>query len=326
MSKPTVFLTGATGLVGSFLASKLLHDGYDVKALKRNHSSLELVKSFSNQIQWIEGDVLDADALEKGIQGSDFVIHAAAIVSFNPKDKEHMMKINVEGTKNMVNLCLKLGTPRFCFVSSIAALGRVEGTDRIDEETKWKDSELNSNYAISKYQAELEVWRGIEEGLNAVIVNPSTILGPGDWNKSSTVLFKFVDKGLPFYPTGTMSVVDVRDVVDMTISLMISNVQGRYILSNTAVGYKELFGMIAHGLGKKPPYIQTQHWMNQIVWRLEYVMNILWNHDPMVTKEIAKLSKLNAVYINTKVTETTGLPFRPVKDSIAWCCQHFVAK
>ncbi|MBY0424921.1 MAG: SDR family NAD(P)-dependent oxidoreductase, partial [Cytophagales bacterium] len=175
-----VFITGATGLVGSFLAKKFLDNGYQVRALKRKESNISLVEAFYDKIEWIIGDLLDAESLETGIKGADIVIHAAAIVSFNPRDKEKMFQNNINGTANMVNLAIKLKTPRFCHVSSIASLGRNEEIATIDENTKWKDSELNSNYAISKYLGELEVWRGIEEGLNAVIVNPSTVLGPGD--------------------------------------------------------------------------------------------------------------------------------------------------
>lgn len=321
-----VFITGATGLVGSFLAKKFLDENYQVSALRRENSDLTLVTNFSNQIEWIIGDVLDYEVLEMGMSGVDIVIHAAAIVSFNPRDKDHMFNININGTANMVNLAIKLKIPRFCFVSSIASLGRIEGTNEIDENTKWKDSDLNSNYAISKYKAELEVWRGIEEGLNAVIVNPSTVLGPGDWNRSSPVIFKYVYNGLPVYPKGIMSTVDVRDVTEMIYSLTLGNSNERFILSNIAVDYKELFTKIAKGFNKRPPFIRTTNLVNQITWRVEYVLNLLFNHEPMVTKEIAKLSRLNAVYLNNKVIQQTGLKFRDLNESLEWCCKEFLNK
>ena len=321
-----VFITGATGLLGSFIAKKFLDNGYQVTALKRQHSDLSLLSGYDQKIDWIIGDVLDNAALEKGISEAEIVVHAAAIVSFNPRDKEQMFRINVEGTSSMVNLSVKLKTPRFCYISSIAAIGRNEGTDIIDENTKWKDSELNSNYSISKYQAELEVWRGMEEGLNAVIVNPSTILGPGDWNKSSTVIFKYIHRGLSIYPNGTISLVDVRDVTDFAYALIHSNVNERFIINNLAVDYKDFFTKIAIRFNKRPPRFRTTNLINEIAWRAEHLLNILFNHDPMITKEIAKLSRLNAVYLNEKVILQTGLQFRNMHSTIEWCCKEFLHK
>jgi dihydroflavonol-4-reductase len=321
-----VFITGATGLVGSFLVKKFLDNGYSITALKREYSDISLVKEFLDQIFWIEGDVLDNESLEIGIKDAQIVIHAAAIVSFNPKDKERMFRTNVDGTANMVNMSIKLKTPRFCFISSIAALGRNEETNTIDEDTKWKESELNSNYSISKYQAELEVWRGIEEGLNAVIVNPSTVLGPGDWNRSSSTIFKYIFDGLPVYPRGSISIVDVRDVAELTYILIHNKTNERYILNNQSIGYKEFFRSIASKFNKRTPFIQATNVMNQIAWRVESVLNILFNHKPIVTKEIAKLSKLNAVYLNNKVIRETGFHFRDMEDSIEWCCSELLVK
>ncbi len=197
-----IFITGSNGLIGSFVIRQFIEQGYAVRALRRVNSDLSLLADITHRIQWVEGDLLDPLLLHQTIQPGDIVIHAAAIVSFSAREYEKMRKVNVEGTANVVNVCLQRGVKKFCFVSSIAALGRENHFHSIDESTKWEDSELNTVYAQSKYLAELEVWRGEAEGLPAVIVNPSVVLGPGDWRRSSTQLFKYAWDEHWFYPAG----------------------------------------------------------------------------------------------------------------------------
>lgn len=216
-----IFVTGANGLVGSFIVRQLLDKGESVRALKRETSDLSLIQAFEKQIEWIEGDLLDYDILNEALKDVDYVIHTAAIVSFDPNDFQDLYITNVEGTANLVNACLANSIKKICHLSSIAAIGKNNKEAKISELTKWENSEQNSHYAKSKYLAELEVWRGIEEGLNAVIVNPTIILGPGDWEKSSAKLFKQVWKHSSFYPNGFFHYVDVRDVSTICILSLI---------------------------------------------------------------------------------------------------------
>ncbi len=217
LSTMQILITGATGLVGSATARRFLADGHSVSVLHRPDSDRSLLQDVEDRIQWIEGDILDVLSLEKALENVEYVVHAAAVVSFVPRDEAAMVKVNVEGTANVVNACLKRGIRKLCHVSSVAALGRPHPRtieqDKpvvIDETQRWEDSPNNSAYAKTKYLAELEVWRGISEGLPAVIVNPSLILGEGDWQKSSTQLFKYVYDGKPFYTEGTVNYVDVQ--------------------------------------------------------------------------------------------------------------------
>ena len=222
-----VLITGITGLVGSAVAKEFLSRGFQVKALVRSLLSVSYVKSISENIVCVEGDVLDVFSLEEALKDVDYVVHAAAMVSFAPKDRVEMQKVNIEGTANVVNACLVGNIKKLCFVSSVAAFGRPGhaiikkmGEIVIDENQKWEDSETNSTYAVTKYQSECEVWRGQAEGLSTVIVNPSIVLGESDWNKSSSQLFKYVFDKKPFFTPGNLNYVDVKDVANCIVTLI----------------------------------------------------------------------------------------------------------
>ena len=259
-----ILITGATGLVGSATVRRFLADGHRVSVLHRPDSDRSLLQDVVDRIEWIEGDILDVLSLEKALDNIEYVVHAAAVVSFVPRDEAAMVKVNVEGTANVVNVCLHKGIRKLCHVSSVAALGRpnprtIESDTPvfIDETQRWEDSPNNSAYAKTKYLAELEVWRGISEGLPAVIVNPSLILGEGDWQKSSTQLFRYVYDGKPFYTEGTVNYVDVRDIAEALYRLVNSDIEGeRFILSAGSASYYELFEVIAMGFGKRPASIR----------------------------------------------------------------------
>jgi len=218
------FVTGGTGFVGAYLLRYLVQEGVRVRALRRADSPMDLVAEIADKVEWVEGDILDVPFLETAMEGVDNVYHCAATVSFDPRDREHMMKVNIEGTANIVNICLSLNIRRLLHVSSIAALGREADTPHVNEAAKWSDSPLNSNYAISKFKAECEVWRGMAEGLDVVVVNPSVIVGSGYWEKGSSALFKTIGKGMKYYPAGGTGFVDVRDVARASIGLMNSDI------------------------------------------------------------------------------------------------------
>lgn len=318
-----ILITGATGLVGSFVARKFLENGYKVKAIKRPNADLSLLKDIHTQIEWIEGDVLDISVLEDAIQPEDIIIHAAAVVSFTPKDVKDMFKINIEGTANVVNTALKKQVAKLVHVSSIAAIGRKKGLDILTEENKWEESAENTTYAKTKYLSELEVWRGIMEGLNAVIVNPSLILGPGDVNKSSTQLFKYIQKGGKFYTKGSVNYVDVRDVANIIFQLAISPIQAeRFILNAGTIAYKDLFDMIATAWQKPKPSIQVSPWLTQIAYRIEAFRSWLTGSKPFITKEIAQVAQKTYVFDAQKVKDALQYDFHTLQDSIEWTCKE----
>ncbi|MCB0663136.1 MAG: NAD-dependent epimerase/dehydratase family protein, partial [Saprospiraceae bacterium] len=252
-----ILVTGGTGFVGSYLLRYLVEKGYsNVFALKRETSPMDMVAPVQDKIKWLTGDLLDVPFLEEALEGKSYVFHCAAVVSFKIGESDEMIRINEEGTANIVNVSNFHGIKKLVHVSSIAALGRPKDGAWINEKTSWETSKLNTNYAISKFLSELQVWRGIAEGLTAAIVNPSLILGGGFWDKGTAQMFPTLDKELPFYTPGGSGVVDVRDVAKFMILLMESEEHSkRFLLNSENVTYLELFSKIANQIGKKAPSI-----------------------------------------------------------------------
>lgn len=276
-------------------------------------------------IEWVEGDLLDVSALDEMLTDVEEVYHCAAMVSFQPADRNKMMQTNVTGTANLVNAALRKGDIRFCHVSSIAALGRDDNGGTTTENTLWKSSKLQSNYAVSKYKSEQEVWRAVAEGLDAVIVNPSVILGPGNWKSGSSELFSLVGKGLRFYTEGITGFVDVRDVAASMIALMDGRHFGqKFIISAENLSYRQVFTWIAGQLGKKPPAIKVEPWMAEIAWRLIAFAGLFMTKKPAITKETARSSNKNRSFSSEKLIQTCNFNFIPIKQSIADISQLFL--
>ncbi|QRR01953.1 NAD-dependent epimerase/dehydratase family protein [Dyadobacter sandarakinus] len=329
-----VLVTGATGLVGSHTARKLIAAGCEVHALVRNGANRSLLSGIESSITWQEGDILDLGALESAIRQVDYVVHAAAVVSFVPRDRKMMYKVNVEGTANVVNVCLKYPIKKLCHVSSIAAIGRPDSRKFqagrevvLNEDQRWEDSPENSEYAKTKHLAELEVWRGIAEGLGAVIVNPTVILGEGDWTRSSTQLFRYVYKENPFYTEGIANVVDVQDVAEVIEKLLFSNISGeRFLLNAGSITYENLFSLIADAMGKMRPAYQVKPWLAGIIWRIEAVRTWLLGTKPLITKETAKSAARKIRYDNRKIREALDFSFQPVEKSVSRISESLLGK
>lgn len=323
-----VLVTGSTGLVGSHLILDLLSKGYSVKALVRNSSDRNTIlkifyyyspkaQELFNKIIWAEGDITDLLSLEDAFIDVKQVYHTAAFVSFNPWDKKKIYRTNVEGTANIVNICLEKKIDKFCFVSSIASLGITEDGSPTTEDVLWKPAKNQSAYSKSKFKAEMEVWRGITEGLNAVIVNPSVILGPGTNQNGSSSFLKLVDKGLSFYAPGQTGFVDVKDVTKAMIELMESNISSeRYILSSENITYKSFFELIANTLKVRPPYRCLPQWMAGVAWRFEYIKALLLRMQPKFTKNVADISFKKLSYSSDKIKSALPINFRPVEKTI----------
>ena len=328
-----IFLTGGTGLVGAHILLKLTESGQKVKALKRKRSSLTVIKNiFSHykktdllkSIEWIEGDLLDLFSLQEGIKGCNTVIHCAAIVSFNPKDFKKVMKINVEGTANIVNICLENNIEKLAYISSIATLNDEKNQVRT-EDSFWKESKSNSQYAKSKYLSEQEVWRGIEEGLNSIIVNPSVILGPGDWTKGSSQMFEKVWKGLKFYSSGSTGYIDVLDVAKCVVKLLEKEIiNERFILNAENKKYRDIFDSIAENLNKPKPHIKVSPLIKEIAWRIEWLKSFITNKSPLITKETANTAMKNKSFSNEKIIKTLDYKFIPIEESIKHYSQWFL--
>ena len=322
-----IFITGGTGLVGSHILLKLSQENIPFKALKRKNSSLDICKNvftyyqadhLFNSIIWETGDVNDIPSLEQSMKDCDKVIHAAAMVSFHKEDAEQMNKINVEGTKNVMNLAISMGIKKVSYISSIAALGRnTSKQNTIDEECYFKHSKLESNYAISKFFAEQEVWRGIQEGLDAVIINPSLILGPGDWSKGSSQIFQKIYNGLIYYAPGSSGYVDVDDVAESLIQLLLSNIKNnRFIINGANLTYKDCFNRIAKQLGKNEAKIKITPILKEFAWRIESIRSFITGKKPLVTKETANSAMIKSSFSSNKIKKELGFKFTEIDDTI----------
>lgn len=329
-----IFLTGASGLVGSHVLLDLLLAGHEVKALKRSSSSFSALKKLFerkknlhllDQVNWVEGEILDPQFLQKEIAECKHVIHCAAVVSFDPKDKELLIKTNIEGTANIVNACLSNKVEKLIHLSSTAAIGRQKKGVTINESFVWEENMKNSDYSFSKYRAELEVWRGMEEGLQVAILNPAVILGPGEWGKSSTSLFSFIWKGMRFYSTGANAFVDARDVSRAVITCVDKEIiNERFLLVSENWSFKKLFGEVAVQLGRSKPNIRANKLMTAIAWRLVWVANRVLGMPATITRHTARSGRDIQVYENQKSIEGLGLDYIPVRQSIKETAEVFL--
>ena len=313
-----ILVTGGSGLVGSELISQLLALGNKIKAI---YNSTRLTISHQDLIP-VKCDILDTAALEEAMQGVTQLYHCAAMVSFSAKNKDQLLKINIEGTENVVNAALDAGVTKMVHVSSVSALGRIRENETVTEEMNWTEESSNSVYGKSKYLGEMEVWRGIGEGLQAVIVNPSLILGSGDWNKGSSEIFRSVYNEFPWYTEGVTGVIDVKDVARAMILLMNSEInKQRFILNAENLSYKEVFTNIAKCFGKKPPHKKVTPFIAAIVWRLEAIKSMFTGKDALVTKETARTALAKVYFDNNKILKALpGFQFTPINETIKNIC------
>ena len=307
-----VFVTGGTGLVGSYVLRYLLHRGYtQVRALRRTGSALDLVADIAGRIEWVVGELLDTDALEMGMQGTQTVYHCAASIDHSAKGRELMRRTNVVGTTNVVNSALYQNVPQLCHVSSIAAIGRRPGLSVVDEQTEWKTDDWNSAYARSKREAELEVRRGEAEGLRVLLINPSLVAGPGRWDRGMPRWFQNIDDGLRFYPAGGGGFVDVRDVAETMVRGVEAGLFGeRYILSAVNLPYRTVMNQIADLLGRPRPRTAVTPLIKAAAWRWERLRALVSNHEPLVTRETADNSMRTFRYNGTAITRALDFSYR----------------
>ncbi len=320
-----ILVTGATGLVGSHLLQQLIQAGQSVKALYRN--TIPIIANTTG-VEWVKGDILDVVALEESMDQVDQVYHCAAVVSFNPAKKAAMQHTNIEGTANVVNACINKGVKRLLFVSSVAALGRIREDKPINETMNWTPETSNSEYGKTKYLSEMEVWRGMSEGLSVVVVNPVIILGNGDWDGGSSGIFKSAYNEFPWYTEGMSGFVDVKDVVQAMVLLMNSSINGeRFILSGHNALYKDIFGLIAAAFHKKPPHKKVTPLLAAIVWRLEAIKAFFSGKDPLLTKETAKTAAAKVSFNNSKLLEAfPEFRYTPLSETIPRICAELKQK
>ncbi len=318
-------ITGATGLLGSYLAKLLLIKGEKVRAIRRKTSDLSLLGDYAKQIDWVEGDVLDIPSLEEAMLDVANIYHCAAIISFIPSESNYMMKVNVEGTTNVMNVALSSNIQKVVHVSSVAAFGMPRAGRTIDE--NYSDPNINKSfwYYRSKHYAEREAWRASEEGLNVVIVCPSTILGAGWWDAEPNSLFREIYNGLKFYTTSTNGFVDVRDVAACMYQLMQSNISGeKFILSSENLSFRDVIWQMADEMKVKRPSIEIGNVLRSVAWRTEAVKSFFTSQRPLITRESAELASINFTYSNEKIKQALNYNFKPMKETIAETAKVFL--
>jgi nucleoside-diphosphate-sugar epimerase len=319
-----ILVTGATGLVGSHLLINLLQEANEVKALYRNEKNIEAVKNvFKNKdaihlfekIIWIKGDITDIPSLNNAFKDVTHVYHCAALISFDPKDEEILRKTNIEGTANIVNCCIDFNVKKLCHVSSTAALGDPKETESIiTEETEWNPEKLHGDYAISKYGAEMEAWRGFQEGLEVVIVNPSVIFGYGFPNQGSSILINKVKNGLLFYTKGKIGIIAVEDVVNCMTQLMNSSINGKkFCLVAENISLNDVLFIIAKGLKVKKPKFYATKTLTSIAWRLDWFFTKITFKKRSFTRATAKSSHSIDLYDNASIKKELQYDFLEIE-------------
>jgi len=318
-----ILITGATGFLGAELAKQLADQGKPLRCTKRANSIIPAILiPYSDFISWVDADILNFPALDDAFDGITQVYHCAAWVSLMQKDKEPMIRTNVEGTANVVNLCLQYGV-RLVHVSSVAAIGEAKPGEMITENHHLDESADNDGYATSKLESEMEVWRGIAEGLDAVVVNPSIIIGPDAGTKGSGQLFETVRKGLKFYTSGSIGFVDVADVAKCMILLMGSGIsEQRYIISAENRDYKNVVGEIARGFNMPEPKKEAKPWMMELTWRATAFWAALTGGSLAIDKVAAQSASVQRNFDNSKIKKAIGIEFKPVSQSILEVCDR----
>lgn len=321
-----ILVTGASGLLGSFLCKELQKENIPFRGLIRENSNLELLSGIDPS-NLVKGDILDPVNLDQQLQDCRKVIHSAAVVSFNPSDKEWMYRVNIEGTSNLVDLSLKNNIEKFIHISSVSAVGVNKGPESSDEDSPWPGASQPTRYGLSKYQAEVEVFRGEAEGLSTLILNPSTILGPGESQRSSTQLFRYVWDEKKFYSKGLLNYVDIRDLSEIVIKFLNTEIHGeRFLVNAGTISYKDFFEHVAKSFNKRAPKRKVNDLLAKLVVGIEWARSKVTGKPPLITAETAAKSKSRVEYVSTKLIDKLNFQYRPIDESIQWTCQVLKSK
>ncbi|MDG3582677.1 NAD-dependent epimerase/dehydratase family protein [Galbibacter pacificus] len=321
-----ILVTGGTGLIGAHLLLELSLKEDGIRAIYRNKTKIDAVKTFFNKegairrfekIEWVEADITDIPALQNAFIGIEKVYHCAGLISFDPKDYHLLRKTNIEGTSNMVNLCIAHNVHKLCYLSSIATLGNKIDNKTVDEDVYWNPEAENNVYAITKYGAEMQAWRGTQEGLPTVILNPGVVFGEGFQEAPSSGFFKKVQKGLSFYPPGGTGFVDVKNVVEALVSGMDTPIcNERFILVGENATYQDVLLKIALALNKKPPHKKIKPWQLALFWRLDWFLSFFPGRKRKLTRNAAHALLSQTLYSNDKAKKKLNLQFTPLETTI----------
>lgn len=322
-----ILVTGGTGFLGSHLLQTLVRSGKEVRCIYRRRILDYVPLETTKYIDWQEADLLDVVSLDRVMDGIDLVYHCAGIVSFDPKDNKAMRAVNIKGTANLVNACIQHRIRKLVHVSSVAALGRNIPGRMIDETSQWEENNHNTEYASTKHEGEIEVWRAAGEGLNTVIVNPSILIGPSPcWEDASAKLIRNSYHGFRWYTRGVNGFVNVTDVTRAMMQLMVSPASGeRFILNGDNWSYQEFFAAVHKNLGMTKPLKFAAPWMGELLWRMEKIVSTLSKRSPKITRDMAKTASLKIYYDSGKIKRMLpGFEFTPLDQTIAETCEAFL--
>ncbi len=316
-NQPLILITGATGFLGAYLIRRLLREGYALRSTYRPNSVFDLVGDLKDRITWVEADVENVFQLAEAMKGVDTVVHAAAMISFDPRDRKQLFRVNQTGTANVVNLALEHGVRRLIHISSVAALGRPKRDESISESHRWQEIPAPTYYGRSKFQAEREIWRGQAEGLSVAALYPSVILGAGRWTESTPQLFPLIDNGLTFFPSGRTGFVDARDVATAVVRVLERDVDGdRFLLNADNWTYQRLFGEIAQRLDRPTPKRRVASWQLSLLGRLSDFRTRLFGGNPLISHQKAQAIRTKWKYDNHQSVEALKLTYRPLDTTI----------
>lgn len=321
-----ILVTGGTGFLGAYIIRNLVEKGHAVRAMRRSASLPFFIDSgIMEAVEWVEGDVRDTVSLDDAMQGVDSVVHAAAMVSFAKHQREEMYAVNVDGTANVVNAAIENKVRRFLHVSSVAALGRTTEARLVSEEKKWEANKNNTHYAISKQRAEMQVWRGFAEGLEGVIINPSTILGFGNWHQSSCAIFRNAYREFPWYTNGVNGFVGVEDTAEAAVQLLFSAInEKRFIVNSENWSFRRLLETIAENFHKKPPHKEATPALGEMAWRMEGIKSFLTGRQALLTRDTAKIAQSNTSFDNSALLEAVPrFHFTPLEAVIKKACENY---
>ena len=328
-----ILVTGGTGLVGSHLIYQLTLENNVIRATHRADSDIERVKllfkfyskdynQLFKKIEWIEADLNNLSQLQDAFKDISFVYHCAAYISFDPSSYETLRRVNIRGTANIVNLCIKNKIKKLCHVSSVATLGY--NIKEIDENNYWDGNKHKSAYAISKYGAEMEVWRGVQEGVKSVIINPGVIIGPGFSKSAFGTIIKMVTNKKRFHTCGKTGYVDVRDISNIMIRLMNSKIENeRYILVNKNLSYKKVIDMVSSNLGLKNKSTFVSKSKLKIALVFDLVSSKFFNKDRKLSKALCKTLTRNFNYSSKKIKKSLNFEFTSILETFEKSCQFY---
>src|SRR5690606_15741069 len=313
-----ILVTGITGVLGSYLAREFAPIG-ELQGLKRKDSKLELLGELSDQIIRHEGDINDYDSLDEAFEGVDMILHAAGFISYDPKDKDKLIQVNVDGTTNVVNVMLEKNIQKLIYISSVAALGRSPETSYIDENFKWVNSPLNTPYGTSKYLGELEVWRAAQEGLDVMVFNPSVLLGKISDQRSSTAIYNYVLQENKYYPLGSINYIDVRDAAKLVLHLYnLGDWNSRYVLNKESLPYRIFFEKMAEAFKKKAPHVPVSSWMMNVALAGIRLANLFQKEELPIKSQTMKLAQQSITFGNSKATRATHFKYTSLESTFAW--------